>query len=453
MNIVSSRRFLLAILFIFVALQTRAQEFTAIVHGRVIDGSGGTPIDNGVVVVRGDKITAVGPADAVRVPKGARVIDATGKSVLPGLADMHVHLYGGWDSWHADMLGYRRYLNALLYAGNTTVLDLGNSLLYIQQLRQEVFAGRVAGPAIRMAGPAIDGADPIWPPISIALTSTTQIPVYLRQLKEAKVDVVKAYAGLSVPQLSALVEASQAQSLRVLVDAGASRNGTATVAATGVYAFAHIGGLPLTDEAVSIMRERKTASITTLAVYESHSRRRLADLAFLRAPLLTQTMPPQFVEELTTYASRSLSAKEKTAVDQWSLRFKAAMANAKRLSDAGILLVAGTDVPGPGIYYGEALHRELELLVEAGLTPLQALSTATRNAAVFMSEESQWGTVAPGRKADLLIVSGNPAARISDTRNIELVMQAGVVLDRKSLRFHPANDPGFHPAGATQSAE
>jgi imidazolonepropionase-like amidohydrolase len=447
-----SKHFVIAVLLTLVCMQAHAQEFTAIVHGRIIDGNGGTPIEDGVVLVQGKRIAAVGPASTVRIPKDARVIDATGKSVLPGLADMHVHLFGGWDSANADMLGYRRYLNTLLYAGNTTVLDLGNSLPYIQQLRQEVSAGRLAGPTIRMAGPAIDGANPSWPPFSMALSSAAQIPVYLRQLKAAQVDFVKGYAGLSDQQLSALVKDSDAQSLRVLVDVG-SRNGTAAVAATGVFGFAHVGVVPLTDETVSIMRDHKTVSITTLTVYESNSRRRLADLGFLRAPLLAQTMPPQFVTELTAYASRPLSAEERAFADKWGARLRVAMANAKRLSADGFLLVAGTDVPGPGIYYGEALHRELELLVEAGLTPLQALSTATRNAAVLMNEESQWGTLEVGRKADILVVKGNPAARISDTRNIEVVMQSGSVLDRQSLRFDPKNDPGFQPAGAAQAAE
>ena len=159
--------------------QTRAQQMTAIVHGEVIDGNGGAPIRDGVVLVRGDRIVAVGPAGAVDIPRDAQVVDAAGKSVLPGLADMHVHLNGGWDGQAVEMLGYQRYLNALLYAGVTTVLDTGNVLPYIQQIKQEVSARRIAGPAIHMAGPLIDGADPAWPPLSMAVASTAQIPGYV----------------------------------------------------------------------------------------------------------------------------------------------------------------------------------------------------------------------------------------------------------------------------------
>jgi imidazolonepropionase-like amidohydrolase len=322
------------------------------------------------------------------------------------------------------------------------VLDTGNVLPYIQQLRQEVAAHRIAGPVIHMAGPLIDGADPVWPPLSMAVASVDQIPGYVKQLKRAGVDVVKGYVGLSEQQLAALVRAAQAESLRVFVDAGA-RNGTAVVAATGIAAFAHLSGRTVTDETVTLMHDKQIASITTLAVIESFSRRRLADLGFLRQPLLAQTMPPQFLSELTTFASRPLSDQEKTAAQARVAGLHRAMANAKRLSDAGILLAAGTDSPYPGVYYGEGLHRELELLVEAGLTPLQAISTATKNAALLMNESEIWGTLAPGCRADILMVAGHPASKIGDTRNVEWVMQAGVILDRSALRFDASKDPGF----------
>jgi imidazolonepropionase-like amidohydrolase len=443
-----SKSWSLAVVVVFAlgAAQPKGQPTIAIAHGDVLDGNGGTPIVNGVVVVRGSTIAAVGPYGTVDIPPAARVIDATGKSLLPGLADMHVHLTGGWDGEATEMLGYQRYLNALLYAGVTTVLDTGNVLPYIQQLRQEVSEHRVNGPTIHMAGPLIDGGDPIWPDISRAVTSTAQISALVKQLKHANVDVIKAYAGLSEMQLRALTKAAEAESLRVFVDAG-PRNGTAVVAAMGIAAFAHLGVSPVTEETVAMMRDRKIASITTLAVYESFARRRLVDLAFLREPLVAQTMPPQFGQEITSYAARPLSDDEKTGVDAALKRLQTAMANAKRLADAGILLAAGTDAPYPGDFYGEGLHRELELLVEAGLSPLQALSTATKNAAVLLNQENQWGTLAADRRADILIVNGHPARAIRDTRNVDLVIQSGRVIDRAALRFNLAKDSGFKTVG------
>ena len=135
----------------------RAQGSLAITHARLIDGNGGVPVADATVVITGGRIAAVGPAASVRVPGGARVIDAAGKVVMPGLADLHVHLTGGWDGETTDLLGYPRYLDALLYAGVTTAMDVGNVLPYVQQLRREIAAGRLVGPRLYMAGALIDG--------------------------------------------------------------------------------------------------------------------------------------------------------------------------------------------------------------------------------------------------------------------------------------------------------
>jgi imidazolonepropionase-like amidohydrolase len=115
----------------------------------------------------------------------------------------------------------------------------------------------------------------------------------------------------------------------------------------------------------------------------------------------------------------------------------------QRLIHGGVMLVAGTDAPYPGVFLGEGIHRELELLVEAGLSPLNALSAATRNPAILLNQEGVWGTLTPGASADILIIDGNPSQQISDTRRIEMVIQQGQVVDRESLEFDRDKDPGF----------
>lgn len=427
-----------------------AQSVTAIVHGQVIDGEGGPPIADGVVLVRGDRITAVGAASIVTIPKGATVIDARGRTVMPGLADMHVHLTGGWDGETSDLLGYRRALNAMLYAGVTTTLDLGNVLPYIQQLRDEVKAGRLPGPAIHMAGSLVDGPEPFWPPLAVSVTSSAQLPMYAKMLKRAHADVVKGYVGLTPIVLSQLVQAAAAESLRVFVDAGPG-NGELLFARTGIAAFAHLGNRRVTDDVVTYMRDHHVASITTLAVMESFSGRRVADPTLLRDSLFTAIMPPPYLEEFAAYAHRNRTAADSASERSATEQLRASQSNAKRLFDAGVLLAAGTDAPYPGEYYGDGLHRELELLVEAGLTPLQAITVATKNAARLMREESEWGTLAPGKRADVLVVAGDPTQRIADTRRVAMVMQAGRVLDRAMLRADSTRDPEFRPSG-TMSA-
>jgi imidazolonepropionase-like amidohydrolase len=143
---------------------------------------------------------------------------------------------------------------------------------------------------------------------------------------------------------------------------------------------------------------------------------------------------------------RTLSEAEKKDAEKSAAGFDEMKRNVKKLLDAGVLLAAGTDAPYPGVFQGEAIHHELELLVEAGMTPLQAIRTATFNAAQIMHAEQEWGSLQTGRLANLVIVAGNPAARISDTRKIETVILNGRILDRSSLRYDPKRDPGFRAA-------
>jgi imidazolonepropionase-like amidohydrolase len=273
----------------------------------------------------------------------------------------------------------------------------------------------------------------------------------VKQLKAAGVDVVKGYGGLTTEQLGQLADAARGESLRLVVDAHA-RNGTADVARAGIAAFAHLGTVPVSDETITVMKERGVASLTTLAVYESFARRRFADTSFISQPLLAGSMPPLFRQELAAFATKQLDAREAEMTKRAEARMRTAMANAKRLFDAGILLATGTDSPYPGDFYGEGLHRELELLVEAGLTPLQAITLATRNAARFM-RDTTWGTIEAGKRADLLLIDGRPDERIAETRKIAMVIQGGRVLDRASLRLDPKKDPGYRTGSPLSSSQ
>ncbi len=425
----------------------RAMAFT---HAVIIDGRGGAPIEDGIVVVRGAKLEAVGRSGEVMVPPDARVSDLRGKVVMPGLADMHVHLVGGWDGESVDMLGYRRYLDALLYAGVTTVLDTGNVKPFIIQMRDEIAAGRLRGPRIYCAGPLIDGPDPLWPPISYSLTSTEQIPRLVRQLKQDRVDIIKAYVGLSIPQVWALAAEARKNSLPVFVDQS-WRNGMVDLAAGGITAFAHTPDFLVGDETVAMLKQRNIMFISTLSVVESKARRRLEDLAFLDHPLIRDTTPPEFLVALR--ADKPGTNWEKGPRQENVKRFKQQSANLKRLFDAGLVIAAGTDAPYPGVFQGEGVHRELELLVEAGLAPLDAIRAATENAAKLMGADKEWGTLEPGKIANLLVVSGRPDRKIGDTRNVEQVIREGQVVDRASLRFNPKTDPGFRPVSPVSAAK
>jgi imidazolonepropionase-like amidohydrolase len=414
----------------------------AIVHGTVLDGLGGAPLADGVVLLRAGRIEAVGTAASVAVPTDAQVIDARGKTVLPGLADLHVHLQGGWNGIDNDLLGYQRYLNALLHAGITTVFDTGNYAPFILQLRQEVAAGRVLGPRIYCVGAMVDSADAAWPDLAYAVSSRALLPEIVRRGKQGKVDMLKGYVNLSDRMLRRLVEESRREGLRVVVDQW-DRNGSPDLVATGIAGFAHMPTRRMSDDDVRAMKEANAFAVTTLTVRESFARTRLADPALHGEPLVADTMPPWFLSELRAEAARPLTAEEAEARDGAAAELAEAGRNAVKLLAAGVLVAAGTDAPYPGVFQGEGLHRELELLVAAGLSPLQAIRLATHDAARVLQAEGEWGSLKPGLKADVLVVAGRPHERISDTRKIDLVVKEGRVLDRAGLRFDAPHDSGY----------
>jgi imidazolonepropionase-like amidohydrolase len=429
----------LGLLVATLAPSAAAQQPLVITNVRLIDGSGSTPITRATIVIRGSRIEAAGPG--VRPPAGSKIIPGDGLTAIPGLADLHTHLAGGWDGEAVDFVGYRRMLGALLYAGVTTVLDPGDVTSWVKQLQTEIGAGRLQGPRIYFAGPVLDGPRPVWPDISAAIATPAQLPHFLDGLKAAGASFVKAYGGLSDSMVRSVVDSARARSLRVIADVW-GRNGSLATAQTGIAAFAHVGGAEASDAAVKYQADHGVATITTLAVRESFARRRFREMSFLDQPLLAHVMPPSYLAEIRAWAASPAAAPDSATARRFPVGFR----NVKKLFDAGVLLVAGTDAPYPGDYYGEGLHRELELLVEAGLTPLQAITAATGNAAKFIGPAADWGVIAPGKAADLVLVRGDPSVRVGATRDIVTVVQGGRVVDRARLRYDPRTEPDFHPS-------
>ena len=416
----------------------------AFTNVRIVDGNGGTPVEHGTIVIDGRKIVAVGPALNISIPPGARSIDEGGKTAMPGLADMHVHLTGGWDGISADMLGYQRYMNALLYAGVTTVLDTGNVESYVLQLRAETAAGRLLGPRIYCVGPLVDGPDPFWPELSRAVVSQDQVPGLVRQLADEKVDLIKLYAGLSDLEVQAISTEAKKYKLRTIIDAH-SRNGSIEPMQEGIAGWAHLPTRKLNDEAIATAKAKQVFFITTLSVIEAFSWRRFQDMSFLDHPLIVDTTPSFALADLRKLAREEVTKRPPPAA------LLDAESNVKRLIEAGLLVAAGTDAPYPGDFQGEGIHRELELLVESGLTPLVAITTATKNAAKIMNAEAEWGTLEPGKLANVVIVDGKPDQNISDTKKIVAVIKEGTILDRNKLKLDPARDPGYRPIGGMEA--
>jgi hypothetical protein len=219
----------------------------------------------------------------------------------------------------------------------------------------------------------------------------------------------------------------------------------------GIAGFAHLPIFSLSDDGVGLARKTEIFFISTLVAYESIARRRLSDLSFLRDPLISETATPWDLDSLRAEAKRPLTKDEQNLSAEFSGYLKNAQYDAKLLYDGGILLAAGTDAPYPGDFQGEGIHRELELLVEAGLTPLQAISVATSNASRLVGGQAEWGTLESGKLANLVVVDGRPDQTIHDTHKIRYVINRGTIIDRNALKFDARTDPGFRPFGSSAS--
>jgi hypothetical protein len=296
----------------------------AITNVRIIDGNGGPPIEQGVIVINDRLIEAVGPRSDVRIPAGAKRIDGGGKTALPGLADMHVHLLGGTNGVGLDILGYQKYLNALLYAGVTTVMDTGNVPPFILQLRGEVRAGRVLGPRIYCVGPLVDGADPVWPALSVAVGSRDQVPRIVATLADEKVDFVKLYVGLSDQLIRAISTEAKKHKLRTIIDQW-HRNGSADVAEEGIAGFAHFPSHRISDETIATIKAHNVFLISTLAVQESALGRRFRDLSFLEDPLIADTTSKSALDSLRReYGNLSAPTRARSRI-VWTCRVRRVM--------------------------------------------------------------------------------------------------------------------------------
>jgi len=279
---------ILGILLNSTGFQLRAatqDKVVAIVNTVIIDGNGKSPIEDGSIIIRGDKISAIG--SNITIPAEAEIIDAAGQTAMPGLADMHVHLT--WGGEGHDLIGYQRRLNALLYAGVTTVLDAGAVLPFVQQMRQAIEADKIAGPHIYYVGPLIDSVDPQWPSASISMASELQANGIAKYLKKNDVDALKAYAKLTRGQIVSLVHYGKKLGLPVILDAWFS-NGGEHLITTGVRAFAHTPRR-VTDETLKIMKERGVQIITTRAVGGVVKHARLRGLSFLQNDLIKKYDP------------------------------------------------------------------------------------------------------------------------------------------------------------------
>jgi imidazolonepropionase-like amidohydrolase len=413
----------------------------ALVGGQVIDGYEGPPIRDGVVLIAGERIVAVGPRTEVEVPPGTPVIDTRGMSVLPGLMDMHVHLMilGHADYEHWDTTYMSRFRDEimpiaarqLLMSGITTVRELGAPLEDILEVKRRIETGRIPGPRLFVSGPFIQRAPyaPYEATFRWGVNGPADARAKVQKLVDAGVDFIKLIDQdqLTDDEVAAVVETAHRAGRTVI--AHAHREDEIRMGLKhGVDGFEHTGlatspGYP--EDILAGMRKRNqtlfwcpTVEGLFLADYTARVfPERLDD------PAWQKDIPPEIASDIR----RSL--RHPTSLDYFTLTFRripTLPGKFRQLRETGVTLLVGTDSGIPGNFHTDSTWRELHTWVQLGMTPMQAIAGATRWPARFLKKEKDLGTLTPGRYADVIAVRGDVLTHIDLLQRVDVVIKNGV---------------------------
>jgi len=426
-----------------IGASTDAQAQTTALRGaRVIDGRGGTPIDNATIIIRDGRIVAIGSSAATPVPSDALVVDYTGKTIIPGLISAHSHvgifvgLKAAPENYSRDVI--LRQLKQLEAYGVTTVMALGLNGPLFYELRPELHAGRLPGADLFGADQGV-GAIAGQPAAAVVPVGENQVSRpdtverardSVRQMAARKTDMVKIWldsGGGLMPKIpsevySAVIDEAHRNGLRVAAHIYDLDDAKAIVRA-GVDVIAHgVRDKPVDPEFIDLMKGRSVWYISTIVLdYTGYI---FAEQpSWMQEPFLQRALHPAVRAQFDdpAYRERTLAlpatAKNKAAV-------MTNKQNLKALHDAGVQIGFGSD-SGVGLRIpGVAEHLELALMVEAGLTPMQAINNATSNAAALLKLDDR-GVLAAGKLADLVVLEGDPTADISNSRKVHAVWHRG----------------------------
>jgi len=390
-------------------LQARSDPPLALVGATVIDGTGAPPLPDAVVLIENGRIRRVARRSEVVIPEGVVRKDLNGLTLLPGLIDSHVHINFALPRGPADPQAdeiLNQVLSGFLRHGVTSIRDVGAGYPWIVQLAHSIQEGRRIGPRIFAAGPLITapGGHPAGtllqgnPPAIAAgtrqIVSADEGRATVRELASGGVDVIKAvFDSGGRPNRPQRIPTLEAKVLRAIVE-------EASIA--GVPVTVHWGNV---EELPSIIAARP--SQIEHAGYRPIPGQVIAQIA--RAGIA--------VDPTLSILSASIGSADEFSTGP--------LDNVRRLRSAGVVITAGTDAPLGNLPFGESLHRELELLVKAGLSPMEAIQAATSRPARLMKRGDEIGTIQEGKRADLIAVGGDPLRSISDVREVRLVIRDG----------------------------
>jgi imidazolonepropionase-like amidohydrolase len=422
-------------------LPAAAKPTLALLGGQVIDGYEGPPIQDGVVLIAGDRIVAVGRSGEVAVPPGTPVIDTNGMSVLPGLMDMHVHLmilgHSDYEYWDKTYMGRFRdeimpiAARQLLMSGVTTARELGAPLEDILHVKRRIEKGEIPGPRLFVSGPFIQKRPYADYEVTFrwGVDGPQDARAKVQKVIDAGVDVIKLIDQdqLTEDEVRAVVETAHKAGRPVV--AHAHREDEIRVGLRhGVDCFEHTGlatepGYP--EDILEGLRKRNN----TLYWCPTISPLYLADYTARVFPerLDDGGWQKDVPKELAADIRRSLH--DVTHLDYFTLTFRRipTLANKfRQLRETGVTMLVGTDSGIPANFHTDSTWRELDTWVRFGMTPMQAIAAATRWPARFLKKEKELGTLAPGRYADVIAVRGDVLTHIDLLQRVDVVVKNGV---------------------------
>ena len=431
----------------------------ALAHVRVIDGTGSAAKDDQTIVISSGKIQSVEPSASAKIPANAQTLDLNGYTVLPGLVGMHNHMFfpmGGSPPMYSNMgISFPRLYLAL---GVTTIRTTGSVQPYADiEIKKLIDAGRMIGPKMHITAPYLEGAGS-FTPVMHTLTGADDARKMVNYWADQGATSFKAYMNITRDELRAVVEEAHKRNLKVtghlcsigfkeaaeigiddlehglFVDSEFVPNKQPDQCPQGVTNSLRqldING-PAVQETIRTLVSKNVAITSTLPVFEAAG----APLAQSGIGASSALLNQRVLNVMSTDARvRYLQARARVSPEaNFVPVLRKAMEFERAFVKAGGLLLAGLDPTGNGgVVAGFGDHRQVELLVEAGFTPVEAIQIATLNGAKFLGEDARIGSVAVGKQADLMVVKGNPAATIADIENVEIVFKDGVGYNSEKL--------------------
>jgi len=411
----------------------------------LIDGTGRPPVAGASVLIDGDRIKQIS-RNSIDSPSKTRRIDGTGQYLIPGLMDMHIHLRGGVEvtpeglkTSHDRAKGIRA-LHSYLYAGVTSIYDAGNDSDYILKLREDERGGDIVSPRIFATGaivtyPGSHGSGELstlvdsWPEAIPALDAhIARKPDILKLTYEERGWGARPMIPiLPVDLMQRIISYYNDRGIRTTVHTSSEYRARQAIFA-GIDTLAHpiIQG-PVTDDFARLMGAKKIPMVSTLTIGENYSR--LAEHPeYLDEPLYRATLTSEEIEILKTEKRKEYQERKWT----WWMKIMTTIAqeNVRKINAAGGVLVAGTDQSS-----GPALHRELELMSDAGIPASDIIRIATLNGAIFLGKERELGSIEEGKIADMVLLAADPTADINNTKKIVQVIKGGQLINRSKLNL------------------